>query len=97
MNCGAADFAHDLRHTFGARLRAAGVPDEDRAALLGHAGRGMPQHYGPADVERLLQMANRVLERGATRTVLRVVQGGRGTEVTQPVTQHDRARAVKAG
>ena len=27
---------HDLRHTYGARLRAAGVTAEDRAALLGH-------------------------------------------------------------
>ena len=27
---------HDLRHTFGSRLRAAGVSEEDRAALLGH-------------------------------------------------------------
>jgi hypothetical protein len=27
---------HDLRHTFGQRLRAAGVPLEDRKALLGH-------------------------------------------------------------
>ena len=32
---------HDLRHTYGARLRAAGVPAEDRAALLGHACRPM--------------------------------------------------------
>ncbi|MBC8087836.1 MAG: hypothetical protein H7Z40_11270 [Phycisphaerae bacterium] len=28
---------HDLRHTFGCRLRAAGVSAEDREALLGHA------------------------------------------------------------
>jgi integrase len=28
---------HDLRHTFGHRLRAAGVSFEDRADLLGHA------------------------------------------------------------
>ena len=28
---------HDLRHTFGQRLREAGVTEEDRALLLGHA------------------------------------------------------------
>jgi integrase len=28
---------HDLRHTFGMRLRYAGVSEEDRALLLGHA------------------------------------------------------------
>jgi integrase len=32
---------HDLRHTFGGRLRAAGVSKEDREALLGHASQSM--------------------------------------------------------
>jgi integrase len=35
---------HDLRHAFATRLRAAGVSEEDRAALLGHATRTMPEH-----------------------------------------------------
>ena len=34
----------DLRHSFGARLRAAGVSAEDRAALLGHANHSMAGH-----------------------------------------------------
>lgn len=33
---------HDLRHAFATRLRAAGVAEEDRSALLGHALRTMP-------------------------------------------------------
>ncbi len=45
---------HDLRHTFATRLRAAGVAEEDRAALLGHATRTMPEHYASADVGRLI-------------------------------------------
>jgi integrase len=66
---------HDLRHTFGCRLRAAGVPPEDRAALLGHAVHSMSGHYASADVCRLLKHANLVLKRQANCTVLRVANG----------------------
>ncbi len=63
---------HDLRHTFGCRLRAAGVSDEDRAALLGHSGSSMPRHYASPDVTRLIHLANRVLERTAIMTIVRI-------------------------
>lgn len=33
---------HDLKHTFGRRLRAAGVTEEDRKALLGHKNGASP-------------------------------------------------------
>jgi integrase len=66
---------HDLRHTFATRLRAAGVAEEDRCALLGHALRTMPQLYASADVGRLVGLANRVLDRVGTRTILRVANG----------------------
>ena len=66
---------HDLRHTYGSRLRAAGVAFEDRAALLGHACRSMPELYASPDISRLITLANRVLERMHTRTILRVVNG----------------------
>ena len=66
---------HDLRHTFATRLRAAGVAEEDRAALLGHALRTMPEHYASADIGRLIGLANRVLDRVGTTTILRVANG----------------------
>ena len=66
---------HDLRHTFGARLRAAGVSLEDRAALLGHACHSMPELYASPDISRLIAMANRVLERSRVLTILRVANG----------------------
>lgn len=66
---------HDLRHTFACRLRAAGVSEEDRCALLGHAEHSMSGHYASADVGRLVMLANRVLDRQETRTVLRVANG----------------------
>jgi len=66
---------HDLRHTFGARLRLAGVAQEDRNCLLGHGGASMPEHYASADIGRLVKLANRVTKRQGTRTLLRVVNG----------------------
>jgi integrase len=63
---------HDLRHSFGCRLRAAGVSAEDREALLGHANHSMAGHYASADVGRLLKQANLILTRSGTQTVLRV-------------------------
>jgi integrase len=64
---------HDLRHTFGQRLRDAGVPEEDRSLLLGHAVQGMAQHYAAATLERLLEAANSVLTQRDRTMVLRVV------------------------
>ena len=66
---------HDLRHTFGQRLRDAGVSEEDRALLLGHTIDGMPQHYATATVARLVETANRVTQTRDRTTLLRVVNG----------------------
>lgn len=66
---------HDLRHTFGQRLRDAGVAREDRASLLGHATEGMPEHYATATIARLLDAANKVGETRDRTTLLQVVNG----------------------
>ncbi len=66
---------HDLRHTFAQRLRDAGVAEEDRALLLGHAIEGMPQHYATATIERLVGEANKASTTRDRTTVLRVVNG----------------------
>jgi hypothetical protein len=61
----------------GARIwLAAGVAHEDRAALLGHACRSMPERYASPDIKRLLSLANRVLDRSNMITVLRVANAG---------------------
>ncbi|MBI4382851.1 MAG: tyrosine-type recombinase/integrase [Nitrospinae bacterium] len=53
---------HDLKHTYGARLRAAPVPEEDRKELLGHkSGRSMTTHYSAPDISRLVEYAERVV------------------------------------
>ena len=51
---------HDLKHTFGRRLRAAGVSFEDRQDLLGHKSGRITTHYSAAELENLLAAANRV-------------------------------------
>jgi len=66
---------HDLRHTYGQRLRDAGVSEEDRALLLGHSISGMPQHYATATVARLVDAANRVFQTRDRTTLLRVANG----------------------
>lgn len=63
---------HDLRHTFGHRLRAAGVSLEDREDLLGHRSGRMTTHYSAPDLARLLEAANRLCDQKQA-TVLRIV------------------------
>jgi len=50
---------HDLKHTFGRRLRAAGVSFEDRQVLLGHKNQSVTTHYSAPDVANLITAANR--------------------------------------
>lgn len=66
---------HDARHTFGQRLRDAGVSEEDRALLLGHAIEEMPRHYASATVARLVEAANSATNSPDRTTLLRVVNG----------------------
>lgn len=51
---------HDLRHTFGSRLRAAGVSFEDRQDLLGHKSSRITTHYSSAELLNLWEAANKV-------------------------------------
>lgn len=51
---------HDLKHTFGRRLRAAGVPLETRKVLLGHTNGDITTYYSAAELEELLRGAEKV-------------------------------------
>ena len=51
---------HDLKHTFGRRLRAAGVSFEDRQDLLGHKSGRITTHYSQAELSNLIEAAERV-------------------------------------
>jgi integrase len=72
---------HDLRHTFGHRLRAAGVHAEDRKALLGHTNGDITTHYSAPDLRRLQEFVDRIVDHERA-TVLRIGNGS-GQEVGQ--------------
>ena len=65
---------HDLKHTFGRRLRAAGVSFEDRQDLLGHRSGRITTHYSGAELSRLIEAANKVCERSEGRPELVVLR-----------------------
>lgn len=65
---------HDLKHTFGRRLRAAGVSFEDRQDLLGHRSGRITTHYSAAELSRLLDAANSVCDRGKGKPELVVLR-----------------------
>lgn len=51
---------HDLKHTFGRRLRAANVSFEDRQDLLGHKSSRITDHYSSAELKNLIAAAEKV-------------------------------------
>lgn len=65
---------HDLKHTLGRRLRAAGVSFEDRQDLLGHRSGRITTHYSSAELQNLFEAANRVCERQKSGVVLTLLR-----------------------
>jgi hypothetical protein len=49
-----------LKHTYGRRLRAAGVPVETRKVFLGHRNGDVTTHYSAPELRELIEAANRV-------------------------------------
>ncbi len=71
---------HDLKHTFGRRLRNAGVSLETRKVLLGHKSGDITSHYSAPELAELIRAANAVLktqESTLLRVVTKQVAGGR--------------------
>ena len=65
---------HDFKHTFGRRLKAAGVTEEDRKSLLGHKNGIVTSHYSGAELGQLIEAANKVSatdSRGPVLTILK--------------------------
>ena len=59
---------HDLKHTYGRRLRAAGVSFEDRQALLGHKSGRITTHYSAPELMALIAASERVAEGSVHKT-----------------------------
>lgn len=64
---------HDLKHTFGRRIRSIGVSLEDRQDLLGHKSGKITTHYSAAELLNLWEAANKVCadQNRPTLTLLR--------------------------
>ena len=67
---------HDLKHTFGRRLRATGVPLETRKALLGHKNGDITTHYSAVEVSELLDAVESVCMRSINGHGLVLIRGG---------------------
>jgi integrase len=65
---------HDLKHTFGRRLRSAGVSFEDRQDLLGHRSGRITTHYSAPELSRLIDAANLACDRGEEQPGLVVLR-----------------------
>ena len=59
---------HDMKHTFGRRLRAAGVPLETRKVLLGHHNGDITSHYSAPELVELIDAADKVCEGKSGKT-----------------------------
>lgn len=66
---------HDLKHTFGERLKAAGVPWELRQVLLGHRSENITTHYSMPRVQELVEAAEGVVEVKDSPSVVRLIGG----------------------
>ena len=77
---------HDLKHTFGRRLRSVGVSFEDRQDLLGHRSGRITTHYSSAELQNLYEAANKVCEKqksGVVLTLLRNPNNRKEKETTK--------------
>jgi PAS domain S-box-containing protein len=53
---------HDLKHTYGRRLRAVGVSFDDRQDLLGHKSGRITTHYSAPELTNLIGASERICE-----------------------------------
>lgn len=84
---------HDLRHTFGHRLRAAGVSFEDRKDLLGHRSGRITTHYSAPDLSQLLHAADSICEQKRA-TILRLAGGVQKNPVNIPAVSKAAKRSA---
>ena len=84
---------HDLKHTFGRRLRASGVSFEDRQDLLGHKSTRITTHYSAAELASLIAASEKALEKGPTKVP--TTNGSLGSQV--PGISFDIKESIDAG
>lgn len=73
---------HDLKHTFGRRLRAAGVSFEDRQDLLGHKSSRITTHYSAAEIRNLIE-ATELVASAKSKPELTLIRRGNDTKMSR--------------
>jgi integrase len=87
---------HNLRHSFGRRLRGASIPLETRKALLGHAHGDITTHYSAAELSELLEAVEKIVDRGIAQTpTLTVAQ--RSKEVVGKLSENEKGLTAEIG
>ena len=88
---------HNLRHTFGRRLRSAGVSLETRKALLGHANGDITTHYSAAELSELISAVEAIVSRGKQETPNLMLIGQRAEKFVGKVSEKRKGLASKIG
>ena len=89
---------HDLKHTFGHRLRAAGVGFEDRKILLGHKSEHVTTHYSAPEIGALIQASEKVCELGSRKSpALAIVRASGQPQVTDSIGGKGGTRTLDPG
>ncbi len=79
---------HDLKHTFGRRLRAANVSFEDRQDLLGHCSSRITTHYSGAELYNLYEASNKVCQTSDQKTTLTILALKAQTRIPNQQSEH---------
>lgn len=88
---------HNLRHTFGKRLRAAGIPLETRKALLGHANGDITTHYSAAELQELIDAAEAIVTRSGKETPNLMLIGRKTDGTVGKVSEKKKGLTEKIG
>ena len=82
---------HDLKHTYGHRLRVAGVGFEDRKLLLGHKSDPVTTHYSAPEIGALLKASEKVCALGSRKSPALAIVRARAEQQVLDLTGGDRA------
>jgi len=88
---------HNLRHTFGKRLRSAGIPLETRKALLGHANGDITTHYSAAELQELISATESIVGRGRQETPNLMLIGRKTEDTVGKVSETKKGLTGKIG
>ena len=88
---------HDLKHTFGRRLRAAGVSFEDRQDLLGHKSGRIITHYSAAEISNLIAASNKVCQSRSTGPALTLLKRNNVQDFRTPAKSLQNSNRSKSG